>query len=150
MDSVEDADDAQSDLDALEQGIAAAGLGGMNEAELDEVIDLVDLQEQLSAEQEVNIKHAAIETPDSRCPFSDEGIAAFFSCLSELEQSNHIPAGLGVSVEEYGADGYPLVEHLEVGRRKKALDVELPHPIWVPRALRWARALELMNTFLSA
>jgi hypothetical protein len=93
--------------------------------------------------QQSDIRHAAIEVPSERCPFTAEGEALFRQMLREIQEVNQIPIGFGVAPNEWSSANYPTHEFIQVGGRKKVM-MALPFQDWWPRAVRWAQGYELM------
>jgi len=101
------------------------------------------ITEQIAANQETNIRHEAIETPTRRSPFRTLEIEGIFrDALRELDNIQSVPTGFGVSEDEWVDGHYPESAVITVAR--KEFDISLPFRIWWPRAVRWARAFELI------
>ncbi|KAJ3804866.1 hypothetical protein F5876DRAFT_52758, partial [Lentinula aff. lateritia] len=44
---------------------------------------------------------------------------------------------------------YPAFEFIKTGKRgRKELRIDLPHSIWMPRAIQWGQYLHIMNHLL--
>jgi hypothetical protein len=101
-----------------------------------------DLDEQIAADQQHDIRHDGVVPPHRNSPFtSGEAQDIFFAALNEIHAAGHVPEGYGVTPEELD-DGYPLHESVRVASRDVMM--ELPLNIWYPRAVRWVQAYDLM------
>lgn len=100
-----------------------------------------------------NIRHAPVAVPRHQDPFRNRPNAAehaFFQVLREtLSSEDGVPAGYSLEPSDWEDGQYPEIEHLPVGRRRQALAIHLPQNIWLPRAIAWAKALDLLNTSLA-
>ncbi|TFK66803.1 hypothetical protein BDN72DRAFT_771498 [Pluteus cervinus] len=96
-----------------------------------------------------NIVHA----PENTNPFATDGdFDAFRQALESLEATDIIPDGYGLRPEEWGADGYPVIETIhngQLGKGRRSFMIPLPDEVWRPRAVRWARAHYLLNAVLA-
>lgn len=109
-----------------------------DEEDLDEQLD-----DMIGQEENTNVRHDAIDVPESNSPFTPDVELLFLEALRELQQSGTLPGNYKVTEEEWQEEDYPETEILGVGRRKK-LAIQLPLDIWLPRARMWAQALDLM------
>ncbi|KDQ20089.1 hypothetical protein BOTBODRAFT_170106 [Botryobasidium botryosum FD-172 SS1] len=74
---------------------------------------------------------------------------AFAECLQTVVEQGVVPEGMGVRPEEWGPDGYPVVEAIQVGRRRGAEEtIDLPMEVWYPRAALWCQSLCTLQNFL--
>ncbi|KAJ7162948.1 hypothetical protein C8R46DRAFT_903830, partial [Mycena filopes] len=108
------------------------------------------LAHRIGADQGPQIRHAAIDIPDHRNPFSDDPVAEskFFDVLAEVVRQEVTPVGYGLSPDEWDEGGYPDVEILRAGNQmKKKIWVSLAHPIWVQRARLWVQGLNVLAHF---
>jgi len=96
------------------------------------------------------IKHSAIPVPDHRSPFQLAASEARFNAmLLDVERAAYLPANINVQAADWGEEGYPLREEIPVGfRTQRRLSIELPSMVWLPRAIRWAQAITLLNRLL--
>ena len=92
-----------------------------------------DLDEQIAAEQQEDIRHEGVSAPLQNSPFSSDKEVTFFVALNEIRDAGHVPEGYGVTLEDMD-DGYPTHESVRVAARDVVL--ELPLNIWFPRAVR--------------
>jgi hypothetical protein len=105
-----------------------------------------DLDEQIAAEQQEDIRHEGVSAPLQNSPFSSDEEVTFFIALNEIQDAGHVPEGYGVTLEEMD-DGYPSHESVRVAARDVVL--ELPLNIWFPRAVHWVQAYDLMLHMLN-
>jgi hypothetical protein len=94
-----------------------------------------------------HIRHPPVKVPRHSNPFvgMPEREQAFISLLNSLEhQNDHIPVGLGVFQHEWDEGGYPTHQTLRIGARRREHLVELPAELWLPRARRWARGINIL------
>ncbi|KAG8705515.1 hypothetical protein FRC08_001633 [Ceratobasidium sp. 394] len=104
------------------------------------------LRTQLQQEQAKNVRHPPVRVPAKACPFEPEQAAVFWEALLHAEAEGFIPSGYGIEAGEWAGGVYPELETLKVGRRKNGVhSIVLPKSVWFPRAVRWARALHIMN-----
>ncbi|KAJ3816859.1 hypothetical protein EV361DRAFT_795172 [Lentinula raphanica] len=104
-------------------------------------------------EQSTNYYHAPVSVPKHRSPFLDQSREAdlFGRIMEGLERSNWIPVDYFLTEDEWGDDGYPSFEVIPYGKRgHRELQIPLPHHIWFPRALQWARSLHTMDYILDS
>lgn len=105
-----------------------------------------DLENRISEDQEHNIRHEPVSVAKHQNPFqtsNDE--EEFFTILLMITASNLLPTGYGVRAEEWEDENYPELETINCGRRGKEIEVTLPRDIWLPRAVQWVQALDLME-----
>ncbi|KAJ7747491.1 hypothetical protein B0H16DRAFT_921450 [Mycena metata] len=103
-----------------------------------------NIHEAITADQNHNIAHEAIDVADHQFPFESELAADIFGrALADAKTAEIIPLQLGVSPAEWGPEGYPESETVKVGKRN--VELTLPFPIWWPRAVAWAQGLELLS-----
>ncbi|VDB84695.1 unnamed protein product [Peniophora sp. CBMAI 1063] len=151
------ADAAQGDVDALDIETLVEAFNG------DAITgDVAEVARHIGSDQQANIRHDPIDVPDKRCPFASiEEETVFWEELSAREERGEIPGDMMVTQaewlqraleEELDEDDedavYPTMENIRVGRARKEYKIMLPLEIWFPRALKWARAVTLMNEIL--
>ncbi|KAJ7488184.1 hypothetical protein FB451DRAFT_1025939, partial [Mycena latifolia] len=107
-----------------------------------------DIDDWIADDQAEDVRHAAIEVPKHRSPFSPEMEAIFFDALRVVQEEEIIPEGYGLTPDELDGGVYPARESIHLGRGGKKISVPLPLDVWWPRALRWAQGLELMTRLL--
>jgi hypothetical protein len=91
-----------------------------------------------------NVRHEAVETPDSDCPFDSEEICQVFEqTLAEIKGNRILPTDYGIFPEEWETSEYPTQENLVVG--KKDTVIMLPEHIWRPHAELWCQALYVLT-----
>jgi hypothetical protein len=98
-------------------------------------------------EMQAHIRHPPVKVPRHSNPFigMPEREQAFISVLnSPGHQNDHIPMGLGVFQDEWDEGGYPTHQILKIGARRREHLVELPAELWLPRARRWARGINIL------
>ena len=98
-------------------------------------------------DEETDQSHEPVKVPLSECPFDDAGLLLFQSALKIVSEEGILPAGYNVCEDEWDGVAYPVVEKITVGSRKK-VPIVLPLEDWLPRARRWAQALDVMNRIL--
>ena len=112
--------------------------------------DAMDV-DKVEAAHASNFKHEAVQVPKHQPPFeghANEDVlqAALERAIVELDAEDIIPLGYGMRPEEWGSEGYPTVECIQVGRRgRKEYYVSLTDKLWRPRAIRWVQALHSLN-----
>ncbi|KAL0056980.1 hypothetical protein AAF712_016403 [Marasmius tenuissimus] len=85
------------------------------------------------------------------CPFNQDELGLFIQALATAEEEDLEPRGFGVLPEEWENGRYPAYELLKTGKKgTKELRVDLPDHVWRPRAMKWARALVLMEYMLES
>lgn len=139
-----------------ERGSAQTGAGHPDsEDEDEEVLEPLsrhegdedeELENQVEADQEHNIRHEPIRIARHQNPFqTDEKEAEFLSILAMVVRDDLVPIGYGVLVDEWDDDNYSELEIIKPGTKGKEIEVVLPREIWLPRATYWAQALDLMG-----
>lgn len=108
---------------------------------------LDNLVGRIAESQEDSIQHEAIGVSLSACPLrGDVDHEVFVNVLSHLHQTEYLPPNLLVQDEEWNGAGYPVSEVIPGGLRgKKALRLDLPASIWLPRAILWTQALTTLE-----
>ncbi|GBE84083.1 hypothetical protein SCP_0600610 [Sparassis crispa] len=130
-------DDSDSDDSDLELG------ENENENE-DRMIEM--LENRIANDQERNIRHKPIKVATHRNPFPDpQSLALFWQLLDAVRAQDIIPDGYGVTPTEWQDGVYPEEEVIRMGRKKKGLVIALPSVVWLPRAVLWAQAVEIMT-----
>ena len=94
--------------------------------------------------------HDAVTVPNNQSPFSSEdSLQLFRDVLHRIQSEDIIPTGYGVTPDELSVTGYPQEEVLKGGRRgRKERRIQLSVEVWLPRAIQWCQALEVMSTIL--
>lgn len=105
-------------------------------------------QEIIADQVATNALHDAINVPDHRCPFSDDGRGIFIALLNETQVQNILPEGYGVAEHEWVNGIYPDCEAISIGRSRKEREIGLPPNLWWPRAVSWAQGIDLMSRLL--
>ncbi|KAH9841336.1 uncharacterized protein C8Q71DRAFT_701022, partial [Rhodofomes roseus] len=101
------------------------------------------------ADQQTNIRHAAIKVARHKNPFAtEEGEEGFWATLDQLVDVDYLPQGMNICEDEWDEEGYPTHELLIVGKGKEPLRVELPQQLWLPRAQAWCRAISVLTRIL--
>ena len=75
-----------------------------------------DLVAEIIADQQANIRHAAVKVARRACPFhrpADE--ASFWGKLDEVSATGFLPRDMGIRQDEWGEEGYPASESLTIG-----------------------------------
>jgi hypothetical protein len=97
------------------------------------------------AEQNIHIRHAAIDVPSTTSPFHTvQAFEVFRLALQETQERGIIPLGYGVTKDEWTGGSYPEIELITVGRGKWEYAVELPFEVWWTRSVLWAQGLDIM------
>ncbi|KZV59397.1 hypothetical protein PENSPDRAFT_595555 [Peniophora sp. CONT] len=108
----------------------------------------------LAHSQRRNLRHAPVEVPSSRCPFtSPEMEQSFWEAFRDAEEKAWLPDGCDIKPGDWarqGWGGYPESAQMKIGRKKKKYVISLPSPVWLPRAERWCRALHIMTAYTRA
>ena len=98
------------------------------------------------AEQNIHIRHAAIDVPSTTSPFrTAQAFDIFRSALQETQERGIIPLGYRVAKDEWPGGSYPEIELITVGRGKREYAVELPFEVWWTRSVLWAQGLDIMT-----
>ncbi|KAF9019424.1 hypothetical protein BDZ89DRAFT_1207452, partial [Hymenopellis radicata] len=133
------------------------------EEEEEEIDDLEGFPEQPKGETEIGFWKQlliglrdkflpkAVHTPRKTCPFDGNEIEDVFApLLAEMEDSGKLPEGYGLLESEWQTELYPSFEILRSGRKgSKELRIALRVEDWQPKAVRWGRALHIMNTMIA-
>jgi hypothetical protein len=108
--------------------------------------DWEDIQDQLAEDIEHNFHHLPVDVPKHSVPFLTQmATDVFTGSLEELQSQQLVPVGFGMTLDEWGDDGYPSYEIIRTGRRgHKELRIDLPDFIWRPRAELWVQALHIL------
>jgi hypothetical protein len=105
-------------------------------------IELKGIANTIGRGQQKQVRHPAIDVPNTSCPFTNDiESEVFFTSLDEVKTTNRIPAGFGLT------EPYEPVETFRTGRARKNLAIPLPHDVWFPRILLWCQALDLLKRF---
>ncbi|GBE83190.1 hypothetical protein SCP_0502370 [Sparassis crispa] len=121
----------------------------MEEDSSDEEADETDhaieeLENQIEGDQEQHIRHKPIKVATHQDPFPNPNHKnLFLTILQEVRNAGLIPAGYGARAEEWEGGQY-LEESIKFSKKKKELIVTLPSEIWLPRAILWVQALDIM------
>jgi hypothetical protein len=109
----------------------------------------LDKIQHLKAEQQTQIKHAAIEVPSHGNNFLDNDTEfTFFATLENIVNDDIIPAGYGLLPGEWDGGMYPVFETLQARKRNgKEMRISLEEPIWYRRAILWGQAINLLYHF---
>lgn len=140
-----------------ERGSTQTGAGHPDsEDEDDEVLDShhegdmdEELENRVGADQAHNIRHEPIRVARHRNPFrTDEKEAEFLNILAMVVRDELVPVGYGVLADEWDDGNYSELEIIKPGTKGKEIEVVLPREIWLPRAIYWTQALDLMGHLL--
>jgi hypothetical protein len=116
-----------------------------NESDDNADSEWTELQHQIARDQAHNICHKPVKVARHRSPFTTTAAETEFqNVLRLVVESDAVPAGFGVHPDEW-EDGYSEHEIIKTGLRGKTLEVTLPEAVWLPRAILWAQALDLMS-----
>lgn len=100
-----------------------------------------------------NIRHRAIPVARHEDPFASRPTElqdAFFEALNEAcRDPNRVPAGYGVREDEWDDGEYSQLQYLSVGARREQMPIHLPYNIWYPRAVFWAKGIDLLSLALA-
>ncbi|KAK7007956.1 hypothetical protein R3P38DRAFT_3211610 [Favolaschia claudopus] len=93
-----------------------------------------------------NIRHPPVKVAKHKNPFRLATTEqAFYNALNEYQTNNVIPEGYGVLEAEWEDEMYPVLESINPGTRGKELIIALPRDIWLPRAILFVQALDVMT-----
>jgi hypothetical protein len=108
--------------------------------------DWEDVQDKLAEDIEHNFNHLPIDVPKHSAPFHTQLAADIFTgALNKLQANQNIPIGFGMTLAEWGNEGYPSYEIIRTGRWGwKELCIDLPDFIWELRAKLWVQALHVL------
>ncbi|KAK7012593.1 hypothetical protein R3P38DRAFT_2549489 [Favolaschia claudopus] len=96
-----------------------------------------------------NVRHPAVKVARHQNPFrSPETEQAFRGALAEVIRQGIVPQGYGVRAEEWEDGTYPAMETINPGTRGKEMVIALPRDVWLPRAVLFAQALDVMTRCL--
>ncbi|KAK7677040.1 hypothetical protein QCA50_020005 [Cerrena zonata] len=106
------------------------------------MFSLEDLEKIISENNAPNFHHYPVQVPDYANPFiaHPELEEAFVETLQHVITTNFIPHELGLHPEEWDNDGY-----LTGAWTGQELYVELPLEIWMPWAVLWGWALDILT-----
>ena len=108
-----------------------------------------EIQQDVAYDQQRNVRHKPIKVARHASPFdTSEEEELFFDLLREAQEHGYVPAGFGVTAAEWESAEYPDEESICIGARGKLMSVPLPRTIWLPRAVRWAQALDILTRIL--
>lgn len=116
------------------------------EALADDEYDMEALELLVQHGEASNIRHEAIDAPESACPFTPVQLQVFETALSNAESHGIAPEGYRLHTHERNGDAYPASETIQVAG--KDVDIQLNLETWLPRATRWVCALALMEQLL--
>ncbi|KAH7919743.1 hypothetical protein BV22DRAFT_1022427, partial [Leucogyrophana mollusca] len=104
-------------------------------------------EEAAHLEADANSHHEPVSVPKHANPFpNDQYEQAFKTALATVVRRDMIPMGYGILQDEWDDDSYPSMEVIRSGRRRgKELRVGLPITKWLPKAVRWCQALDILN-----
>jgi len=106
--------------------------------------DAEAIEDLIANDQRNNVRHEPIEVPKHQLPFHNpEAVQIFLDALKEAAIEGIVPDDFGLREDEWEDGLYPEIEHLKVGKR--VVEIMLPFEVWYPRAVVWARGLELMT-----
>ena len=71
----------------------------------------------------------------------------FKNALEEICNNGLIPAGYGLTPEEWEGGEYALSEPIVFGQHRKEIIKELPGSVWLPCAVTWGQGLHVMELF---
>ncbi|KAF9032587.1 hypothetical protein BJ165DRAFT_1314926, partial [Panaeolus papilionaceus] len=125
-----------------------AGSGDEADSDDDELNEEADGLHEVdpAADVDPNIRHEAVSVPSRNCPFTEDQLAAFKTCIEQVHREGHLPHGYGVRTEEWEDDDYPQVEELPIGHAQRCKVVHLPNHVWMARSVLWTQALCLIET----
>lgn len=102
------------------------------------------LNDAIAHDQHHHIRHEAIDPPAEGDPFIyEEAKEVFEAAMKQADVEGYVPLGFGLRPDEWEDALYPTVEEIKVA--KKYVDMPLPFEIWFPRAVLWARGLEIIT-----
>jgi hypothetical protein len=129
----------------LRRGVHQTGAGNPPEEESRELLRAV--AEDITLEQNHNIRHEAVPVPKHESPFTTEVEEAFLQMLREAQTKCLVPQGYGATPSELGGDWEPI-EMIKTGPQRRAnFPVDLPEQLWLPRLYDWVRGIHLLENF---
>jgi hypothetical protein len=151
-DGGEHADDDEEDSSDLEFDDQCHGNGDVPNPESNpfQAAGISQFPPAIVDETRTHIKHPPVKVPRHSNPFvgRPEQEQAFLSMLNDPNRQNeHIPIGFNVHRHEWDNGQYPTHQGLKIGARRRVQLVELPAELWLPRAQRWARGVNILYSF---
>lgn len=115
--------------------------------EVDDETDWVDVGERVGLDQDAQIRHDAVEAPETADPFGTPELRGMFdAALTAVREQELVPVGYGILEGEWEDGTYTSVETIRSGRRgTKEIVVSLPDFLWRPKAVIWCQALDLLT-----
>ncbi|KAJ7718880.1 hypothetical protein DFH07DRAFT_761389, partial [Mycena maculata] len=109
-----------------------------------------DMENRISMDQAHNIRHAPIKVARHCSPFDNaEQEAIFMDLLEDILEQDNVPEDYRVRDVEWDEEDYPETEIIRPGIRGKEIVVVLPRGEWLPRAVIWAQALDVLSQILT-
>ncbi|KZP04047.1 hypothetical protein FIBSPDRAFT_752144 [Athelia psychrophila] len=111
-----------------------------------------DVADHVAADQQVHIRHEAIEVPIYGNPFMDEATEdGFWRLLAQMVEGDVVPEDVGLHPHEWDDGQYPLFEVLRVGSRgTKEVQISLEEVVWQQRAKLWGQAMTALEVVLTS
>jgi hypothetical protein len=104
-------------------------------------------------ETQAHIRHPPVKVPRHSNPFigRPEQEQAFLAMLNHPDlQNEYVPSGFNLLEHEWDEGGYPTHQELKIGARRQTQLIELPIQLWLPRARRWARGVNIFYHFFDS
>ncbi|KAJ7760860.1 hypothetical protein DFH07DRAFT_1021347 [Mycena maculata] len=110
-----------------------------------------ELENRIGEDQAGNIRHAPIKVARHQSPFATPEQDEMFLTLLPTLAEEDVPEDYGVRPDEWDNEPhYPEVEVIRrPGTRGKEIQVVLPREEWYPRAVVWAKALDLLSRIVT-
>jgi hypothetical protein len=120
--------------------------------DLEELDDTVEDQIYASVEDQLNAEPATISRIQN--PFEEDDRRRYIMFLLALHNADTdvpgwVPKGYGLLPDEDEYLPWDRDQWIRVGKRREATHIILPEKTWKPRAIRWARALDLLEEALA-
>ncbi|KAK7678905.1 hypothetical protein QCA50_018045 [Cerrena zonata] len=91
----------------------------------------------------------SVPVDESHPPFNEHYLNIFRNALQQVRNEVIIPEEYGILENEWEENGYPTVETIQSGRRRRReITLGLPDNIWRPRAILWIQAVDIMTRIL--
>lgn len=107
--------------------------------------------EEITLDQDHNVRHDAIPVPKHESPFvaePQEIEERFLGMLRQAQVACVVPLGYNAAPSEMG-DSWEPIEMIKTGpQRRASFPVDLPEHLWLPRLYDWVRGIHLLESFL--
>lgn len=112
---------------------------------------LCAVAEDITLEQNHNIRHEAVPVPKHESPFTTEPPEVeetFLRMLREAQTKCLVPQGYGAAPSKLLGGDWEPIEMIKTGPQRRAtFPVDLPEQLWLPRLHDWVRGIHLLENF---